>query len=544
MMKILRPSHADEPIVPFPFLGDEDASVEWERAEKPIDLFYDTKSYETFKRHDILYLYGRRGSGKTFFIRMLDHETNTNSLSEYTMSSVLNHEDAYAELAIQLRGSPFADLQQSELVYILGKKWRWVLLASAMKEVLRRHDNSDSHKNEVKTIRDYLVSEGIVEQDPLARIGEIFINELMNIGYESAKLGMAVSKILNALKTPEFNHAENALIKIINDKDEKCLVMVDAVETYNVSDNISQAVITALIDAVYDLYLHSESSNIYAKAAFPSELYPQFSIVNKGKKEAKSIFILWQYKDLVCLLAKRYHSKLTKTDNVKDGDLDKYKTAKEYLNKYINPIIASRNNIQFDALGYIFKHTQKKPRQIITLMNIILTYAKEREGDHLCLKRRSITEGVHARLDMLVTGSLDIYGRIYPNGDNIIKSVLSGAKNYFPAEELDTRIRNAKAEKSAAQMTSSNVKRLLLESGILGVVRERKELGSGKVVIEAVFEYQIKDILPLKNDSIYAVHPMVYQDFQIALDVDSFVYPMPSLEEEEILFAIFKDDEC
>jgi predicted Ser/Thr protein kinase len=62
--------------VPKHFFGQEDASAEWMDPKQSAALFFHTESYTEFKKRDCLYLFGRRGTGKTALIRMLDYESN------------------------------------------------------------------------------------------------------------------------------------------------------------------------------------------------------------------------------------------------------------------------------------------------------------------------------------------------------------------------------------------------------------------------------------------------------------------------------------
>ena len=65
---------------------------------------------------------------------------------------------------------------------------------------------------------------------------------------------------------------------------------------------------------------------------------------------------------------------------------------------------------------------------------------------------------------------------IYSNGDKVIASVLTNAKDHFPARELDGMIQNTKADNNVAQMEAYEIKNLLKGSGILGIVRSKKRL--------------------------------------------------------------------
>jgi len=147
-------------ITPKSFFGEEDAAIEWgENPENSANTFFHTKSYQSFQNEGALFLFGRRGTGKTAIMRMFDYEIKNNKISDYCCSYVVNQEDAYNDLAIQLRGSPLADLPENELAHFLIKKWHWVLMSSAMISVYRKYSEVDSENENLININKFLISE-------------------------------------------------------------------------------------------------------------------------------------------------------------------------------------------------------------------------------------------------------------------------------------------------------------------------------------------------------------------------------------------------
>jgi hypothetical protein len=50
---------------------------------------------------------------------------------------------------------------------------------------------------------------------------------------------------------------------------------------------------------------------------------------------------------------------------------------------------------------------------------------------------------------------------------------------------------------------------------------------------EAYFEYQIKGILVVSNSTVFAVHPMMYQQVGTLINLNDYIYPKPIEDEEQ-----------
>lgn len=536
-------------IIPKSFLGEEDADDEWTIDQKPIDVFLHTNSYEAFKRTDCLYLFGRRGTGKTTMMHMLRYEVRRGYIPDYSYAWILDQEEAYHELSMQLRLSPLAQLPPDELVHLLVKKWVWVLNISSMEAVVEAEYENPNTDNDISTIENYLRDQNSMgvgansidfHTSPFRRLSKIITEELDAVDYISTKVGSALVKISNRLYTPNYKKAQKALSNVLDRSNGTCLVMVDSIELYNLQDNIQQAVITALIEAARRMHNTRTTNRILVKAAFPSEIYPRLAPMNKGKTEKRNVFILWQYRDLVSLLAKRYWRMVHingKPDADDYGRLNDFNTARDFLYQYLPPQVIGETNVAFDTLAYITRHTQKKPRQIILLLNVVLTLAEDEGMNLFKITPNWVVRGVHARLDMVVDSALDMYQQINPHAEQLVKRALTGAPSYFDHSTLDQLLKEVGSLRAEAGLSINEVKSLFLEIGVIGLWVDRRNLNSKKTILETLFEYQVKNTLTITNRSQCAVHPMFYQELQIDVDPDTFVYPLPAEDEEKQVLA-------
>jgi len=337
------------------------------------------------------------------------------------------------------------------------------------------------------------------------------------------------------LITPSFENAIDSLVALLEQKETNCAVLIDSIEVYRLNDKISKAVTTSLIEAVRQLYAKRKQFRVIAKASFPSEIYPFLSSLNQEKIEGKNLFILWRYKDLICLVAKRHYSKFNDGCTEEECQfLDNFKVAQSYIYEYLPSKVPTGQDLMFDTMAYIIRHTQKKPRQLILIFNIIHTIAEDKGIILPKIPPELISQGVHARLDILIKGTLDIFEQIYPNAERLIRRILNLAENRFKANNLDILIKESASLRAESNLTIEEVKRLLLESGSIGVIAGKHSIKETDInLYECLFEYQVKGILTISNRTWLVVHPMMYQELNIKINMKDFIYPMPIEDEEK-----------
>ena len=529
-------------LTPKEYIGEVDSYDEWSDGIHPENLFIHTDSYKTVCELSTLFVFGRRGTGKSAILQMLNHEVRVNKRKEYDYCRIINQEDAYYDLSIQIRSSPLSNYPLEELVHTLKKKWLWAIEVSGMTTVLDDEGIPDIKKAKIIS---YLKSIGLLngkkkKYKVFGVLTESLAFELDKIDYAPAKVGAAIYRLGKKLLNSDFEDAQDEFYNILKSENKNCLILVDSIERYNLKDKVSKSVIGGLIQALLELY-HNRSMKLYSKAAFPSEILRHMSPANWGKTDDKIHIIKWRYADLIKLLAKRYlkgvvdeNTSLSSIKALSDKDL-----ALDFIYRHFPRKITTRSGIEFDTISYIISHTQKKPRQLIFLINSILTLANYEKQDKLNLSEKMITTGIHILLDTLFRETLHIYEQIYPNATNIVLRALTESEAYFEYNELDKKLKEINSLLSnnteMDDITKDDVKNLLLESGVLGIGKEKHSLANNKYILVTLFEYQIKGVLVFNNTSLCVLHPMLYQVLQINADMNTYVYPKPSNEEESML---------
>lgn len=160
-----------------------------------------------------------------------------------------------------------------------------------------------------------------------------------------------------------------------------------------------------------------------------------------------------------------------------------------------------------------------------------------------CLKKY-----VHSVQDSIISDSLNVYSFTYKDIAALTAQVLSKRNHIITATQLNEFISKSSFGKS--NMTHDLLKRILIESGIIGTVNESEihyiapnsswfENPNISKIVPALFEYQIKGRLIHNDESIFVVHPMCYEYYNLTIDCNCLVYPENSDDTDETFAYIY-----
>lgn len=523
---------------PDNLFGQVDAVMEWgDDTNRSSKLFVHTQSYETLTKRDTLFLFGRRGTGKTALIKMLDYEIKQKAFKKiYDYSSIVYQEKTFYEMTLALR-EVNEYCSRLELVRVISDIFIWAIYVTAMSAINEKTGKLTNPN--LEAIRNYLTSEGLVKTTsqlvinrPIKRAVKIFTQCINSVS--DNRYTRALNEAREQLESESYLSALNSLVSFLTERKEHCLVLFDSQELYEFDDPISEHVISGLLDAVNTVYNQNNLYRVYSKAAFPSEMVPHLAPLNLGKLSPRRHFIFWRYKDLIQFISKRY-CQLLKEEAASDSpDCEKIHASRKYVYKFVPAKTESFSSISFDTLAYIINHTQKKPREVIMLFNAILTLAKQNSIPLNSLNPDCIREGTNARVEDLSGSVIDMYRNIFKNADWLIKKPFIDSENIFIYGDLQRKLTEARSLFDIPQLKSLErhaIESLFTESGLIGVVEEIHELENGKFICQANFEYQIKDVITLQSHDVLAIHPMFYQELHIRAYSNVLVVPKPTASE-------------
>lgn len=334
-------------------------------------------------------------------------------------------------------------------------------------------------------------------------------------------------KLTDFLDDQIFRKAKDAVL--LSSSKSPVFVAIDTLEKYDVNDTGLMNAIAGLVEAAADFNLKYAKSGVHVKAFISGEIFPhlmEVALQNPLKSVKHPVHMLWRAKDLLRLIAWRYHLFLKKhnlllSESLQEIDWD---NPKDVLLKawipYFGRDTKNRRGKLEHTFSYVLRHTQMRPRQLIELCNCIAARSIA-SGNFPRMCSEDISSGISDGEDTLATEIINSYQAIYPGVENIVQA-LSRLPIIFPGSELDKRASESASHWRRGGYSPSAFSRLVVELGIVGRVASRSDSGH----VNAEFEYAQQTALRVSHRDECALHPMFFSKLTPAIS-DQHIRVMP-----------------
>ena len=322
-------------------------------------------------------------------------------------------------------------------------------------------------------------------------------------------------------------------------------VAIDTLEKYDVNDAGLMNAIAGLVEAAADFNLKYAKHGVHIKAFISGEIFPhlmEVALQNPLKSVKHPVHMLWRAKDLLRLIAWRYHTFLRKHNLLLPESLAEidWDNPKDVLVKawipYFGRDTRNRRGRMEHSFSYVLRHTQMRPRQLIELCNCIAARAIA-SASFPRMTAHNITAGIADGEDKLATEIINSYQLIYPGVEKIIQA-LNRLPIVFPGSELDKRASESASHWKLGGYSPSAFSRLVVELGIVGKVANQSESGH----VNAEFEYAQRTALRISHRDVCALHPMFFSKLTpTTLDRSITVMPFIVQKDEEDWINGFAD---
>lgn len=311
---------------------------------------------------------------------------------------------------------------------------------------------------------------------------------------------------------------------------------IDTLEKYNVNDTGLMNAMAGLVEAAAKMNTNYASLGVHIKVFMSGEVFPhllEVDLLNPLKSVKQEVYMIWRSKDLLRLIAWRFHHFLKGHDLLARSNVDEiiWTDPKGVMEKAWIPFfgkeIKNRNGIVENSFSYVLRHTQMRPRQLIVLCNAIAKKAIE-GGTFPRFTRENIVDGIEQGERKLAGEILNSYSQVYPGANEIVR-VLSQISTIFLGNQLDKRAPESKRHWKSGDYSPAAFSRLVTELGIVGRVA-RESLG----YIDAEFAYAQNYRIDLMHRDTCAIHPMFFKLLNITQPTKPVII-MP--------FSVSNDDE-
>lgn len=517
------------------YLGDTDADIEWSiNEEAAYKTFLNIEAYEKFKENENIILVGRTGTGKSSILNRYKYAVEHGEIADFNIVVEVKFQRFFDKLKL------YNFEESSNAIHYIKDVLEIVIQLVIMQEVIK---SVNSKTDEMDSLKNFLSSNGIsVDADIIERFCDD-LDEKFNPGDKLRDAMLLIKRTYNFIVNDD---SVEKLKKVLAGK--KVVILADSLDYYDITERRIIILNRALIELAFDYFRQLKSKRFLLKVAVPSEVYKHILEGIVAKKKAKTVTIEWRYKDLIMMLALKtfYCFKMGNYNFAKDfieeynlEDFYNFNIAYNFLSSMLPKNCHASIPMCFDTLSYCIRHTQKKPRQIIKIFNsFIERICEEKQFMFFIYNDKLIPEYIHRVQYDIIDDALSMYNayakqEVLP----IVSNALRKKRNFMNLKELNDAAKDASKIYSVLGMSPDDIKRILIESGLVGVVykehfiKENNELFQNKVVNKisiAIFEYQRKDTITHRSGAIYVLHPMCYEYYVNEIDYNALVYPEPA----------------
>jgi hypothetical protein len=310
------------------------------------------------------------------------------------------------------------------------------------------------------------------------------------------------------------------------------IIAIDTLERYSVSDTTLLKSIAALIQFAKDFNRQYSPLNLHLKVLMSGEIFPHLEqgfLENPLKSVRSTVFLLWQPKPLLRLIAYRFyryllHQGYVTAKSLPEPDWNNYgDVLAKVWNPHFGEYVINGRGAREHTFPYLLRHTQMRPRQLIVLCNRVAHLAKA-DGVFPRMQHRHLVEGVEESELTLANEIINAFSPSFDNMNRILNS-MHGCSMHFRANELDQRAWGIKKEwrlieNDLGDYSAENYRAILAELGVVGVVRKNTEQ-----YIQAEFEYSIQGRLEIAHQDECVIHPMFYKRLNVRLNTARHVLP-------------------
>lgn len=350
--------------------------------------------------------------------------------------------------------------------------------------------------------------------------------------------------MINLTQSEEFKAGMSALHR--KTRSRQILIAYDTLESYKIFEPFMLQGLKGIIEAIQIFLTDDRAEGISLKFFIPAEVYDEVVSDFPGKTQPSSVFLRWRSRDLVSMLARRYLGILIRTQAIPKteiAELDRivgeaYRThdggtLREkfwYLTEFIPRRIVNRRGMEEDCFAYMIRHTQRRPRDMITQMQSIIDYARDR-GEFPYISQDSVIAGVHDDVSLLQI----LQDALTPYEGSLPESLIQSARSIFykrpvimEGRELFRFAKELYNLHQFPNISERDFVGILMRCGVVGIVEDQERGHQAELYIKGNFEYIMQGQIPQSERFTYCIHPAMGDTFKMqSPEGTGVVYPNP-----------------
>jgi len=462
---------------------------------------------------------GRRGSGKTYYLRSVFFDKQYDFYTEIRTARVLGN---MARVIQRMTLDAVFPEMVSEL-------WEIVLWISVFAEIRKHSLLTEDGLYVVNTYLEEVKVWDSADVDGVLWKLSIMLDEVM----DKNPKGRA-SEVLRRLDRVRFDYVKSIVLSAFERSKKTFVILMDSLDDFQLDmDSVGRS-LQGLLKLVGSM--NKPRDIVDVRFCLPAEVYHRFIKIssNPNKDFRRALKLQWTAAELVLLGAQRlmFYLALFHQDFLKAVfplDLTKRADALTLFQSVLPEKITNQAGFQEETMSYILRHTQLLPRHFLMLLNSIFKNPDlTQNSTPFPVSEERIINGIRQVEEFMVGEIFVAFKPTYPTAEETCKRCLPELSHKFTMGELHkVFIRHGKAVFGGDNLF--DFQRMLLEIGAIGRVIPGKEKD---VYIKGNFEYTVSHEMILGQDDELCVHPLFSGIFR-GNGKDRPVYPYGSVLDDD-----------
>ena len=457
-----------------------------------------------FEQHNRIYkhlhhrpsiIMGRKGSGKTSYLRTVFFDKKYDYFTEIRTAHVLAH------ISKVIQG------MTKDVVFpeTLSELWEMILWICVLSEI-RKYPLLPQDKLSLVSV--YLEKVGVRDtstvDDVLWKLAGIF-DQVM-----AEHPNQGITEILRHFDRVTFDNTTLAVVDSLKSSDKKFVILMDSLDDFQLDIESVSNSLKGLLKFVGSMNKPRDVVDI--RFCLPTELYRRIIKIssNPNKDFRRALKLQWTATELILIGAQRlriylelyypdYLKRLLPLDPTKRSD------AIFLFNAVLPKSITNYSGFQEETISYILRHTQLLPRHFLMLLNSIFRSTNGLQSSNpFPVSEARIISGIRQVEERIVTEIFVAFKLIHPTAEEVCKRCLPELGHKFSVGELH----KIYTQRGKAVFDGENLfefQRMLMEIGAMGRVKPGK---ATEVYIQGNFEYTVAHEIAISHDDELCIHPL------------------------------------
>ena len=471
-------------------------------------------------RHRPSIIIGRRGSGKTSYLRSVFFDKKYKFYTEIRTARVLSQ---VAKVIQRMSKDAFFPEMVSEL-------WEMVIWIGVFSEIRKKSMLPSDDLYVVNAYLDRLNIHASENVDGVLSNLAGMLDEVMDRNPEGG-----ASEILKQFDRAKFDYVRSVVVESFENSKNKFVVLMDSLDDFQLDIESVSHSLQGLLKLVGSMNKPRDIVDI--RFCLPAEVYHRFIKIssNPNKDFRRALKLQWTAAELILIGAQRlkfyleiYYPEFIK--GIYPLDVAKRADALRLFQAVLPEKVTNHAGFQEDTMSYILRHTQLLPRHFLMLLNSIFkSPGLTQRLTPFPVSEDRIVNGIRQVEDLIVGEIFVAFKLIYPTAGETCRRSLPELGHKFTMGDLH-RVFTRHGKAVFGNDNLFDYQRMLLEIGAIGRVIPGKEKD---VYIKGNFEYTISHELALSQDDELCVHPLFSGIFHANNGQERPVYPYGSVLEDE-----------